>query len=66
MADTLSMCRTAARLVENASLTPSAVVSAVVIGTQSNPMTPVRQRANCARAAMRSFRGRSGESSGSR
>jgi hypothetical protein len=66
MVDTLSMWRTAARFVANASLTPSAVVSAVVMGTQSKPITPVRQRANRARAAMRSLRGRSGDSSGSR
>ena len=44
--ETVSMCRTAARLPAKASLTPIAVVSAVLIGTQSKPMTPVRQRAN--------------------
>jgi hypothetical protein len=66
MVDTLSKCRTAARLVANASLTPRAVVSAVVMGTQSKPITPVRQRANWASAAIRSLRGRSGESSGRR
>jgi hypothetical protein len=58
------MCRTAARLFANADPIPGPVVSAEVSGTQSNPITPVRDRDQRARASMRAVRGGSVASSG--